>query len=341
MSPLHQIEPRWVLVNSTLHNVSEFAHLSPTSRPSAICPVCQEVVILKLGRKNAHHYAHQSNNLCISTHPETALHLNTKFYIYNQLLQTKSLIIEEKCAGFCGNQREYQWACNWIDVKVEYVFDSYRPDIALIHSNYTIQAIEVFVTHAVDDQKASYFAEQGIPWLEVRANENLYTGDNAWTTEKPLPYIRYHPRSYNWTCDACMAREKEEAKRREHLFKNFESIYSAKMVDFYFRSGKKYREGYFAVKKVQNGELIEAWIETENSKILAIEKAPITDESRRRLNDAVKKRIAEFRDKGAIVDEFMKWQPWEKGKRFVVRDTERFPFRYMWNDKPRKWFFIL
>lgn len=340
MSTSHQAEPRWVLVDDILRNVSEFASLQPVHRPVASCPICRELVILKLGYKNAHHYAHRSDNKCIATNHETALHLNTKFYIYDQLLQAKRLTIEEKCAGYCSSKREYDWAQAWVDVKVEYTVDTYRPDIAIIYSDHKIQAIEVFVTHAVDEQKAKYFAAQSIPWLEVQATESFYTGDNAWKITRPLPYLRYHPRAENWKCEACVLRNQVEQEREESRFKNFEAIYSAKMVDYYFQSGRKYREAYYAVKKVQNGEWVEAWIETEKGQTLASEKAPITDESRRRLNETLKKHIAGFRDKGAIVDEFMKWRTWQKGNRFLVRDTNRFPFRYLWHTEQRRWILI-
>jgi competence CoiA-like predicted nuclease len=339
MARSHQAEPRWVLVNDTLCNVSEFANLSPARRPTAICPVCKESVILKLGHKNAHHYAHRFDNRCASANHETALHLNTKFYIYNQLLRPRVLIVEESCAG-CGAKRTCEWAQGWDDIKVEYTVDSYRPDIALIYNNDKLRVIEVFVTHEVDEEKAKHFSDQGISWLEIQANEDLYTGESPWTSEKPLPYRRLYPYHKNWRCDACLAHEKEQVERRDFLLKNSESIYSAKMVDFYFKSGKKLREVFFAVKKIRNGEWVEAWIETEKGRIIALEKAPITEGSRMRLNNVVKNHINEFRAKGAIVDEFMKWRPWEQGKKFVARDIERFPFRYWWHGAKKEWLLL-
>lgn len=78
-------ESQWVLVDETLHALAEFAHLPPSQRPAAICPVCREPVLLKLGSKRTHHYAHYTGAICATTNPETALHLNTKCSIATQL----------------------------------------------------------------------------------------------------------------------------------------------------------------------------------------------------------------------------------------------------------------
>lgn len=85
MLNIPEIFPRWVLVDGNLHPVSSFSHLSPGQRPEAICPVCKKRVILKLGNDRVHHYAHQPEDKCAITQPETALHFNTKIYIGHQL----------------------------------------------------------------------------------------------------------------------------------------------------------------------------------------------------------------------------------------------------------------
>ena len=74
-------ESQWVFVDETLHALADFAHLPPSQRPAAICPVCREPVLLKLGSKRTHHYAHYTGATCATTNPETALHFNTKCYM--------------------------------------------------------------------------------------------------------------------------------------------------------------------------------------------------------------------------------------------------------------------
>ncbi len=67
------------------------------ARPDAYCPVCDCQVTLKLGQKNAHHFAHRPEDICSATQPETALHLNCKFHIYKQLITGTALSVSMSC----------------------------------------------------------------------------------------------------------------------------------------------------------------------------------------------------------------------------------------------------
>jgi len=361
MRNLQNIEPKWVLVRESLHAVSEFADRLPKARPRAFCPICRRPVILKLGDRNVHHYAHRPDDVCITSQPETALHLNTKFYIYQQLLQAQTIFVENRCTRYCGAIRKEAWLEKWDDVRVEYSTDSFRPDIALLSKGQVIGAIEVLVSHAVSQQKEEYFRNENIAWLEVQAEKTIYEGDEAWTPEKPLLFVRCHPQLERWMCQECIEskerarklqeeqekerKEQEERRKKQWEYEqnNYEVIHSAKMVDFYFKSGKKYREVYYVMKKVKNGEWIKAWVKTRQNRVVASENAPITKNSLKKLNEAVRNQIAEYRGKGtAIIDEFMEWQRWEKGQKFVARDLDRFPFRYswenkLWDEKELKW----
>jgi len=87
------IRPIWVLVNDELRHVSEFSDLPYEKKPECYCPVCDNKVILKLGKINVHHYAHRADDICAVSKPETALHLNTKIHIYQKLLTGKSIKI--------------------------------------------------------------------------------------------------------------------------------------------------------------------------------------------------------------------------------------------------------
>lgn len=338
MRKISDVQPKWVLVNEELHNVSGFADIVPKKRPAAFCPVCQKPVILKLGKKRTHHYAHQPEDVCIVTQPETALHLNTKLHIYKQLLSAKVLFIEQSCSRFsCKRKNNLLWLSEWDDIQVEYSVNTFRPDISILFNGNVIGAIEVFVTHSVEEQKEQFFKEQNISWLELRATEALYEGSHTWTPEKPLSFYRIYPPIERWTCDECQEAHRKRKEQLEYQRNNYETVHAAKMVDFYFRSGKKYREVYFVMKKVVNQEWVKAWIKTEDGTVIAAEKGPITKESLKKLNYVVQKRIEDFRKKGAIVDEFMTWQLWVKGNKFVARATDKFPFRYYWDDRIDEW----
>src|SRR5262249_33469976 len=160
---------------------------------------CQRHVILKLGSVRAHHYAHRPEDICIASQPETALHINTKFHIYNQLLKAQKLYISEPCTAYCGAERLQLWLQAWVKVEVEYAVSSFRPDVALLSNHRVMGAIEVLVTHSVQEQKAHYFAEANIPWLEVNAEESFYQGESAWTAMSAMPFYRMHPDAEQWT----------------------------------------------------------------------------------------------------------------------------------------------
>ena len=337
MSVQHKISPQWVLVDQQLCHVSSFTHLSPEQRPNALCPTCQRPVILKLGTVYVHHYAHHPSDVCSASEPETALHLNTKYHIYQQLKQSQSVFIEDKCVKRCGANRFRTWLEQWDDVELEYSWDSYRPDIAILSNGQVVGAIEVVVTHPVDAQKADFYSRNGVTWLEILGDESIYEGNDSWTPAAPLPYNHCHPRIGAWVCPSCREYEQRQQQRREYERNNYEEIYCAKMVDFYFRSGKKYREVYYVMKKVSNGEWAKAWIKNEKNKVIATVHGAITKESLQALNQGLSQDIAKTERQGAIVDRFMEWRLWVQGQRFIARDIDRFPFRYFWDEQKRQW----
>src|SRR5688500_9681928 len=113
----YQCHPEWVLVDNEIHHVSDFAHLKPRERPSAICPACKETAIMKLGQVKAHHFAHKIGSDCALTTPETALHYNMKHYIHNQLQATNTIWVRQSCKNYgCKNAQVIRWITGWDDV---------------------------------------------------------------------------------------------------------------------------------------------------------------------------------------------------------------------------------
>jgi hypothetical protein len=347
-----QVRPRWVLVDGIPHNVTEFAGMEPKRRPSALCPLCQTQVIFKLGNERVHHYAHQPEIICSATQPETALHINAKYYLYSQLQQTRSITIENYCSGRCGAIREITWSQNWDHVIVEHNLGSYRPDVTLFINQKPIGALEILVSHKVSEEKASFFHENGIPGLEIQVDEHFYEGDSKWTPDKPLPYYRLFPNAKIWFCDDCLEirkrlqeqsklqerrlQPKSQGRQLQHEQNNFERIIETKLSDIYHLSGKRYREMFFLMEQLIGGKRVRVWVKTEKETI-AVQKSPITDKSLEDLRQAVAQRLDRHRKNGAIVDNYIDWQPWIAGKKYVARDTDRHPFRYKWDEKQKIW----
>ena len=338
------VHPRWVLVNGELHNVSEFSEIEPKKRPLALCPLCQTSVILKLGTLRAHHYAHQSEVDCVATQPETALHLNAKYYLYSQLQQCRSIHIEINCIENCGIQRQILWLQEWDDIVVERYVNGYRPDITLFSKGSPVGALEVFVSHSVGETKASWFLENQIRGLEISVNsEEFYEGENRWTSEKPLPFSRAFPAFRDWICEACLKRkqqqelrEKQEQARRAYREKNFKRPLCSSMVDIYFPSGKKYREMFFLMEQYKDGKRARVWIKTEKDKTVA-STSTLIDQPLESLQPSMERYLDRYRKMGAIIDTIVEWQPWTTGKKYVSRDTTRYPFRYYWEEKQKHW----
>lgn len=323
---------RWVLVEGNLCEVSMFSDLSPQDRPDVFCPICERQVTLKLGKKRAHHFAHRPEDICASINPETALHLNCKFHIYRQLQAATEVYTSTSC-GRCRKQKPLLWKQDWDAVEVEYKVDSLRPDIVLLQNNNPIGAIEIFVTHAVNDLKAQRLQNLGVDWVEVVGRENIYEEPNAWIATQPLNPYKQHPSPPSWVCPDCQQLQKKEDYRKNH----YVEIFCAKMIDLYFKSGKKYRHVFYVKQAFSYGKKTRIWIENEDREIIANEKAPIMEQSEQRLNEAFRQKLLEFRRKAAIVDDNMGWVRWIPNQKFVARDIDNFPFRYVWNDKEKKW----
>jgi hypothetical protein len=342
-------KPQWVLVDGVPHEVSDYAHLPNAQRPDAHCPVCQELVTLKLGKVRIHHYAHRTEVVCPANIPETALHLNIKLHIADQLRRRLSLIIAQPCDGAyrCKNTNRVPWLSGWDEVEVEYRFDNYRPDIALLKDGNVLGAIEVLVSHAMSEEKERYFAKHQVSWVEVTGKECLYVGNTKWMAEMPLPSSRLHPESTKWVCEECEKRRTEEEiwhkemeRRRRYHELNHTDIHATKMVDVYFPSGKKFREVFYIKIEVVDGVRRKAWLEKEGFKQLGlpVEANPLTKSDILKLNTIVAAYLAEKIERaGAQVDRVAGWQRWVKGQRPHPRDTARYPFKFEWDSASKEW----
>lgn len=220
------------VVKDIIHEVSDFAHLSPNQRPESFCPECDSQLILKLSNSSSpnskvHHAAHKNENLsCSLSSPEGVLHFNTKGYIYEQLKLGNKLFIKQECAGsdlaginkkrWCWNDSQsFLWLENWDDVQLERNVQSLRPDIVFYRNNQPIGALEVCVTNAVSDEKQEKLRELGLPWVEVKADGdiideyfvNWFVEDEddefPWKIEKPLIYDKCFPVPEDWVCERC------------------------------------------------------------------------------------------------------------------------------------------
>ena len=334
ISNIH-IHPKWVLAENELRDVSEFDRQKQKNIPKAYCTVCQEEVVLKLGRKYAKHYAHKPNSKCVIRRGETALHLNTKMHIYMQMLNGTTVTIKKNCTGSCSANKTITWVTNWDHVEVEYSVDSIRPDIALLKKGKVIGAVEIFNTHRVNEIKEKKLNKLKLPWIEIRATEDLYIGENYWTHQKPLPVARVYPEIERWTCKDCKTNDQEfEEVQLDNGTKN---VHAVKMIDFYYPS-RRYRELYWILIKTIRGKRVEIEVLNRKNKIIANQTGDIEKTGFKYIKQEVNIDANNKIKKGALLkDNVMKWQIWEGGIKGLVNDTNRHPPNYFWDIDGKKW----
>lgn len=172
-------------------------HVSDCQRENEFfCPECRERVVLKLGDIRVHHAAHKANSTCPATNPETAIHLNTKYYLVEKLKAAQTVRFHKSTCTGCG-QEETITVSDWDDVAAEVTWEGYRLDVGLSKAGQVIAAIEVLVSHKVDQTKKSRL--ESIPWIEIRGEKEFYSGEHAWTPDK----ILYPVQAERRLCDKC------------------------------------------------------------------------------------------------------------------------------------------
>lgn len=333
-----EAKPRWVRYDEKIVNVSEFSYLTPSKRPSVFCPACNEEVILKLGEKNIHHYAHQATDragvVCSMTQPETALHYNMKYYLQDVLQYGSQITIKNKCET-CSNHQLEAFITGWDSVEVEYSIDKYSLDVALLRDGVCIGAIEVYVTHQVDRQKFNFLKENNISLLEIQGDSNFYSGTDKWYLDKPMPHIQVSPRPSSWICKDCQTQISPEFKPKMTLDQlplptfayselttntsNVMPLQAFKVVDNFYLSGEMKREIYIRDNdelRLDSGEMISFGSEAFMLRMLKI-----------RLAD--KERYIKV-----IVDEVIDWQPLTLRNDNTIVSTEP---NYFWNGKTSSW----
>jgi hypothetical protein len=300
----------WVLVNNELHNVKDYAHLAPKKRPLSYCPVCERQVTLKLGTIKVYHAAHKKDDVCPVTNPETALHLNAKLHVAEQLRQGKPIKVIYPCTGFDGKDcdsamnKSLDYLSGWDDVKVEYSIDQYRPDIVLLKNGESIGAVEVFVTHTIEPEKEKYLNELAIPWIEVDANYILETETgNAWHITDFLQYRKINKTVYNWLCLRCQWKQDEANKPKPII-----TTTAFRVIDIFSQNNNHTRLIYLAKKSVREGITIELRIEEARYGIqFFVQVSEDIEESRLKIKERFEERIRNPFVTGAIVDASMNW----------------------------------
>lgn len=331
----------WVIVEEALRHVSDFAELKPRLRPRATCPVCEERLTLKLGRRVSHHAAHRAGAHCRAAHPETAVHLNCKFHLARELSGAAELTIRRTCSGDsalapCDAMQDATWVSGWDRVEVEMRLGTRRPDLTLFAGSEVVGAIEVCVTNAIDAARAADLDRLGVTWIEVSGSRQIFYGDEPWRHGEPLVVQRVSGKP--WLCDTC---EQAQAERL-HRESNGPRVRWARIVDFFFPSGKKLRDVFEVVEHLIDSRAAKVTLERRRLEApIATEMPPITKDSYKALTAAFRAHLKrEQTRKRAVVDSPMTWVNPDDAiltSNAVVFGGLHYPYRYQWDAARRHW----
>lgn len=154
-----------------------------------VCIDCNQPVNARKGNIRQHHFAHNPNQTECTLSAETALHLNSKLFLHEQLsngidikLYLPLEVIQDsfvqnsfrriglqKIPIFVSEFLNFVMPSHVIEKKI---VENYIPDVSTIFGDKVVIAWEIFVTSAIDEQKLQYYQNHKIPFIELIPNIN-------------------------------------------------------------------------------------------------------------------------------------------------------------------------
>lgn len=150
----------------------DLVHISEVERGLAcecVCSSCGDVLVARKGDIKDHYFAHHKNLNCTKAF-ETVLHLLAKEIILNsrEILLPPIIILNKYT--YSKNEVKGPYRLKYTKVEAEKYINGIKPDL-LITTGSTKQekqcAIEILVTHKVEDKKCSHFENINLPAIEI------------------------------------------------------------------------------------------------------------------------------------------------------------------------------
>ena len=157
------------------------------------CPACQDTVILRKGEIKTAHFAHKASENC---NQETILHKTAKQLIVDAISDWKSdktdaPVLKRTCE-ICRQSKDQLLPDKVEGAMLEYrMADGFVVDVALMVENEPAAAIEIRVSHAVDENKAKLLS---VPFIELEGQKVI---------ENPTVFEPILDRFLSFTCGAC------------------------------------------------------------------------------------------------------------------------------------------
>ena len=160
---------------------------------SYFCPACREPIVFRQGKIKVAHFAHKSSGTCSQ---ETIIHVTAKLLIQAAVREwrsgTRNSPTLQRACRICGGSVSRSLPEKVDSAVLEYrLTDGSVADVALMVGNVAQAAVEIRVTHAVDETQARRLP---VPFIEVDGYE-VIENPTVWkpTIDNFRPFI----------CDRC------------------------------------------------------------------------------------------------------------------------------------------
>lgn len=131
---------------------------------NCVCPACKQPLMARQGETYAHHFAHQSNQVCQYGY-ETSLHYMAKEIIQ----QAKQFLLPPVCIPLGPRRSKTIQGARMVSVRnveLEQRLGGIIPDIVLYTDGQPV-LVEIYVTHPVDEKKKEKIRKIDLPMIEI------------------------------------------------------------------------------------------------------------------------------------------------------------------------------
>lgn len=166
---------------------------------NCVCPDCGRALQAHLGAKKAWHFQHQARDVNCNPQPMTLLHA----FVRDELAKRKQLVIPPKQVFVEFEEVGKQWAAevqvpaeewNFVVAEAERRFDKVQPDVYVESDTQHKIAIEVRVTHAVDEPKIKELRQVVSMCVELDVSDLPVSG----VSKRELERVLSEPSRWKW-----------------------------------------------------------------------------------------------------------------------------------------------
>ena len=182
---MNEVKLKYALKGDKIVSINDIPDDERGLKCNCVCPLCNEKLSAKLGSKNQHHFAHNSNSNCnLTSATETALHRLAKEIIEDE----KTILLPSYFINFIDTnvyksldekskiRFEHLFTEPYEIIKPQYVkfdsvilekaLDSIVPDVIGITNNKKC-LVEIAVFHFANDKKKAKIEDLQLPTIEI------------------------------------------------------------------------------------------------------------------------------------------------------------------------------